>query len=562
MGEYLSGDDDDYYSDPDSQEPPFRNDDNDDDREATRSPPSSNKVVIRKEHLLLAQMGDLRRVMDLLKLREQHARTLLIHYRWDVDRLVEVLAEMGKDRLFAQAGVILPGNTTTPLLQSSSIITCNICMEDVCSREFTTMDCGHCYCNNCWSEHFIVRIKEGQSKRIRCMEHKCNAICDEAVVRKLVSTRDPDLAERFDRFLLESYVEDNKIVKWCPSVPHCGNAIRVEDDKYCEVECACGFQFCFSCSSEVHSPCSCIMWELWTKKCLDESETVNWITVNTKPCPKCHKPVEKNGGCNLVRCICGQPFCWLCGGATGRDHTWSSIRGHSCGRYKEEGEQKKAERAKRELYRYMHYYNRFKAHTDSFKLESKLVETMMDKISAVERRIYHLNDFSWLTNGLNRLFRSRRVLSYSYAFAYYMFGEELFPDEMTKEIKEIKQNLFEDQQQQFEFNVEQLSKYLEEPFNEYSEDKVMEIRMQVINFSEIVNSRCEQMYECIENDLLGSLERATHCIAPYNSKGVEKASLWSTKVDNSGSHPPHDVKGPPPQDIKGPSPELIQDYQS
>ena len=159
-----------------------------------------------------------------------------------------------------------------------------------------------------WTEHFIVKINEGQSKRIRCMAHKCFAICDETVIRNLVSKRHPDLAEKFDRFLLESYIEDNKMVKWCPSVPHCGNAIRVEDDEFCEVECSCSLQFCFNCLSEAHSPCSCLMWELWTKKCRDESETVNWITVNTKPCPKCHKPVEKNGGCNLVSCICGQAF--------------------------------------------------------------------------------------------------------------------------------------------------------------------------------------------------------------------------------------------------------------
>lgn len=35
-----------------------------------------------------------------------------------------------------------------------------------------------------------------------------------------------------------------------------------------------------------------------------------------------------------------QAFCWLCGGATGRAHTWSSIENHSCGRYKEEAEER------------------------------------------------------------------------------------------------------------------------------------------------------------------------------------------------------------------------------
>ena len=47
-------------------------------------------------------------------------------------------------------------------------------------------------------------------------------------------------------------------------------------------------------------------WRLWKEKCHDDSETKNWLTANTKPCPKCGKPVEKNGGCNLVMCMCRQ----------------------------------------------------------------------------------------------------------------------------------------------------------------------------------------------------------------------------------------------------------------
>lgn len=140
------------------------------------------------------------------------------------------------------------------------------------------------------------------------MAHQCNAVCDEEKVRTLVSARDPNLAVKFDRFLLESYIEDNRKVKWCPSVPHCGNAIRTDDDELCEVECACGLQFCFSCLCEPHSPCSCPIWKLWAQKCQDESETVNWIQVNTMPCPNCQKSVQKNGGCNHMTCICGQGF--------------------------------------------------------------------------------------------------------------------------------------------------------------------------------------------------------------------------------------------------------------
>ncbi|MCD7451582.1 putative E3 ubiquitin-protein ligase ari2 [Datura stramonium] len=519
MEDYGSSDEDIYSSDQDS----FDGLENEESDSQWGSSTGNSCKVITRESLLVAQRDDLRRVMDLLSLREHHARTLLIHYRWDVERLFAVLVEKGKTCLFAEAGVTVPEEVDVDSSVSSSTVMCNICIEEVAGSEVTKMDCGHRFCNDCWTEHFIVKIKEGQSKRIRCMAHKCFAICDEAVIRKLVSKRHTDLAEKFDRFLLESYIEDNKMVKWCPSIPHCGNAIRVETDEFCEVECSCGLQFCFSCLSEAHSPCSCWMWELWTKKCRDESETVNWITVHTKPCPKCHKPVEKNGGCNLVSCICGQAFCWLCGGATGRDHTWSSIAGHSCGRYKEDME-KKSERAKRDLYRYMHYHNRYKAHTDSFTQESRLRETIKEKVANLESRDSRLRDFSWVTNGLYRLFRSRRSLSFSYPFAFYMFGDDLFRDEMTKEEKEIKQHLFEDQQQQLEANVEKLSKVFEEPFDDYEEAQIMEMRMQVLNLSVVTDTLCKKMYECIETDLLGALQFSSHNIAPYQSKGIERAT--------------------------------------
>ncbi|XP_027094172.1 probable E3 ubiquitin-protein ligase ARI1 isoform X2 [Coffea eugenioides] len=479
--------------------------------------------VIRKESLLAAQKEYLQRVMDLLSLKEHHARTLLIYYRWDVDRVFNVFADRGKAWLYSAAGLSVRSSEDLNSSQSSDEVTCQICFEDVHANESTIMDCGHCFCNNCWTEHFIVKINEGQSRRITCMAHECYAICDEENVRNLVSGRDPHVAEKFDRFLLESYIEDNKKVKWCPSVPHCGNAIRVECDEYCEVQCACGVQFCFSCSSEAHSPCSCLMWKLWTKKCQDESETVNWIKVNTKYCPKCYKPVEKNGGCNLVRCVCGQPFCWLCGGATGVSHTWNSIEGHTCGRYKED-ELENAERAKKQLWRYSHYYNQFKAHTDSLKLEATLQDRLQQKIVILEAKNLESRDFSWVTDGFNRLFRSRRILSYSYPFAYYMFGDDLFKNAMTQKEREIKQNLFEDQQQQLQANIEKLSMVLEQPFADWEERDVLNTRLQIIALSTVTDNLCKKLYDCIESDLLAPLEEATHSIAPYRSMGVEKAS--------------------------------------
>lgn len=512
----------------------------DDDDEESRHPDADevSHKVITKASLMIAQSDELRKVAEMLGIKQQHARTLLIHHRWDSERLCGNLAEKGNDRLFLEAGLppeASTGSCMSLLGQTAAFVTCDTCFDEVSVRESTTVDCGHTFCNDCWTQHFLVKISEGQSRRIKCMAHTCKAICDEDVVRRLVSARDLQAAEKFERFLLESYIEDNSKVKWCPSIPHCGNAIRVEGDPYCEIECICSHQFCFNCGAEAHSPCSCLMWQFWDRKCKDESETVNWLTVHTKACPKCHKSVEKNGGCNLVACICGQAFCWLCGVATGREHNWHSIEGHSCGRYKKDRE-KEAARAERDLKRYIHYHSRWQAHMDSLQLESNQKEVVQGKIAKLEASESLVKDYSWLTNGLQRLFRARKALSYSYVFAFFMFGDDLFKDEITTEENEIYQNLFEDQQQQLEGTIERLSMAIVTPFEFNVDDsQVAEIRLQVINLSALTDTLCRKMYECIENDLLGCLQLTTHHIAKYNARGAVKASEITKDQGNLAS---------------------------
>ena len=64
---------------------------------------------------------------------------------------------------------------------------------------------------------------------------------------------------------------------------------------------------------------------------------------------------------------------------------------------------------------------------------------------------------------------------------------------MTEKEREIKQNLFEDQQHQLEANIEKLSMVLEEPFDEYAEDNLIDTRMKIIALSKITDDVCKKL---------------------------------------------------------------------
>ena len=80
-------------------------------------------------------------------------------------------------------------------------------------------------------------------------------------VKQLIAN-DIELLAKFESKLLASYIEDNNLARWCPSVPHCGNAVRVESEPHCEPVCSCGLKFCFNCCEAPHSPCTCDMYVL------------------------------------------------------------------------------------------------------------------------------------------------------------------------------------------------------------------------------------------------------------------------------------------------------------
>lgn len=177
-----------------------------------------------------------------------------------------------------------------------------------------------------------------------------------------------DEKAKYGRFALQSYVDDNPRMTWCPS-PDCQFCVeRLADSsgEPLDVTCKCSCMFCFHCKEEAHRPVDCDTVRKWLVKNSAESENLNWILANTKPCPKCKRPIEKNQGCMHMTCSqCRNEFCWLCLGQWS-DHGELTGGFYACNKFeaakrqgKYDEETQKREHARQSLERYMHYFERW-----------------------------------------------------------------------------------------------------------------------------------------------------------------------------------------------------------
>lgn len=119
---------------------------------------SSIEVNFFFNYFTSMQKADLQSVMQFLPISEHNARVLLIEYRWNVEKVLDVLVDKGKDYLFAEAGISTSKREdSASSSSSSSSLTCCVCFDDVSSNNASMMDCCHTYCNTC-KFFFIITV--------------------------------------------------------------------------------------------------------------------------------------------------------------------------------------------------------------------------------------------------------------------------------------------------------------------------------------------------------------------------------------------------------------------
>ncbi|XP_051139997.1 probable E3 ubiquitin-protein ligase ARI8 isoform X2 [Andrographis paniculata] len=420
---------------------------------------SQNYIILSECDIQQCQDECITKISTILSVSRVAAGILLHHYKWSVSKVNdEWFADEEKVR--KAVGLV---EDCVPLPDAKEL-TCEICFETYPRDRLSSAACGHPFCDTCWQGYIGASINDGPGcLMLRCPDPSCCAAVGQDMVNKL-ATRDDKI--KYNRYLLRSFIEDNRKTKWCPA-PGCDYAVEfiVGSGNY-DVTCRCSHSFCWNCVEEAHRPVDCETVSKWIMKNSAESENMNWILANSKPCPKCKRPIEKNLGCMHITCTppCKYEFCWLCLGAWS-EHGERTGGFYACNRYeaaKQEGIYDEAERrremAKNSLERYTHYYERWATNQSSRQRAIENLHQMqtvhLEKLS--DKQCQPESQLKFIIEAWQQIVECRRVLKWTYAYGYYLPEQE-----------HAKKHFFEYLQGEAESGLERLHQCAEKEFQVY-----------------------------------------------------------------------------------------------
>ncbi|KAH0792785.1 IBR domain containing protein [Histomonas meleagridis] len=219
----------------------------------------------------------------------------------------------------------------------------------------------------------------------------------------------------------------------------------------------------------------------------------------TKKCPKCKSPIEKQGGCNYMRCgKCHYEFCWVCG------DSWATHGDHfACNKFdgklqfgnnefdiKEQDIDLKDKKYypppmneldRIEYNRFNFYHSRYSGHIQSQKLEKKAREKTLKEV------ISNLTDMSekTATEFMKTVFKAiddaRSVLIWSYPKAYLM-------DNKTDNF-----HMFEIYQSNMEIAIEKLVGMVERASNKPTYEQYVKFRDMLIKYTNILLNETDML---------------------------------------------------------------------
>lgn len=276
--------------------------------------------------------------------------------------------------------------------------------------------CGHALCEDCWRGWLQAALDKGpESVNTCCAAFKCQTLVPPSFFAEVLGRAH---GARFAELAAGEFVARARDLRWCPSAG-CGAAVAFGAGDALSVECThCLNALCVRCGQHTHEPVACDDAQRWCDIFESESVNVKWLKANTKACPNCSVPIEKNQGCSHMTCrACKHEFCWLCLGA------WASHR--SCGSY-EAGRSaagaSDAARVRVELERFAHFAERHDAHAKAVRFAQQTRAEAEQRAGAVLESSASMSERAsrFVVDAVNSVLRAHRTLQWTYVYGFFL----------------------------------------------------------------------------------------------------------------------------------------------
>ena len=347
-----------------------------------------------------------------------------------------------------------------------------------------------------------------------CPHANCQNVVQRIISNQIIETYDEESTLSLPAVCVGTYeyMEDPnmKLIRTYEGVPYSSNLSCLDKTP------PKAHRFCYSCLKNHHWPAHCSDIDAWLNLLASKKEEVGitsdshesqvnqdlaqqmWLKANTRSCPKCKVPIEKNEGCNHMTCTnrrCKFEFCWICH-RPWRLHGKRTGGYFRCNMWQEDGistadnEAKvnseleygtaqyttyAARQASAKMARFLHHFDRYSAHLDSSNLERTMAENVCTRMASVidasleifaqdtslDQSFHETNavsswkGLSFIHAAFVELLECRSVLKNSYIFAFYRF---LRSSDLSFTIRSRKEKIvFEVIQSDLEMITEHLS---------------------------------------------------------------------------------------------------------
>ncbi|KAI3389296.1 hypothetical protein SNEBB_003217 [Seison nebaliae] len=338
-------------------------------------------------------------------------------FKFSLDQMLSISLEMNEEispnsSVALKRKILELGERIGTISIDREVGECIVCSKE--NIECLFIKCHHLCCLECLTFYLNFQLTKKIYLNV-CPEHNCYELMSVGIMKEILSKKQESIGKKYERDIYEKLLTFAlNTIRKCPT-ENCPNYFEVEESLSKSINCTlCKKNFCFKCGEEYHLPATCNKLKKWNDLFHTDQQTQSFLQIKTKRCPSCQTNIEKNGGCNHIRCSqCKTEFCWTC------LKKWQThCHAYICSSFTavDDEEQEKISITEKRLKKYLFFLDRWLNHSRSRRLEdehrNRLTDHVNDRIRSGRSGTWI--DWQYLNSLYSILSKARRTLQFTY----------------------------------------------------------------------------------------------------------------------------------------------------